>query len=82
MLKFIKIDEENYEVRVTNGNNHDWELAGKLIKDENDMWCFEYRDSIAYGYSLKEAETDLEEEFEDSKTDHMSYYFGNYKQNK
>ena len=83
MIKFIKNDEESYEVRVTNGDDYDWEVAGNLVKDEDGMWNFEYGDqSVEYEDSLEETEVDLEEEFENGQTFYMSHYFGNYKQNK
>lgn len=65
-LEFVK-DEENYEV------------AGKLVKDENGTWCFTYKDqSVAYDTNLEETEDDLRDEFENGKTDRMAYSFGNY----
>lgn len=75
-LEFVK-DEENYEVRVVNGG--DYEVAGKLVKDENRTWCFTYKDqSVAYDTDLEETEAELRDEFENGKTDNMAYSFGNY----
>ena len=75
-LEFVK-DEENYEVRVVNGD--DYEVAGELVKDENGTWCFTYKDqSIAYDDNLEETEDNLRNEFENGKTDSMAYSFGNY----
>ena len=82
MLKFIKNDEETYEVRVATGNGSDWEAAGALSKDEYGMWNFVYGgQSMEYEDSLEETEAYLKEEFENGKTDPMAYYFGNYKYN-
>ena len=79
MIKFIKDDEESYEVRVTNSDSSDWELAGKLVKDDDGMWSFEYGDqSVEYEDSLRETEVDLEEEFENGKAFYVSHYFGDY----
>ena len=75
-LGFVK-DEENYEVRVVNGDNY--EIAGKLVKDEDGTWCFNYKDqSVAYDDDLEETEDELRDEFENGKTDSMAYSFGNY----
>lgn len=75
-LEFVKT-EENYEVRVVNGD--DYEVAGELVKDENGTWYFNYGDqSIAYDNNLAEAKDNLRNEFEDGKTDSMTYSFGNY----
>lgn len=80
MIKFVK-DEENYEVRVTTGD--DYEVAGELAKDEDGVWCFSYEDQIvAYEDSLEETEDELKDEFENGKNDNMSHYFGSYKYNK
>ena len=83
MIKFIENDKNNYEVRVTNGSDYDWEVAGNLVRDEDGIWSFEDGDeSVEYEDSLEETEAELEEEFEDGKTDYMSLYFGKYKYNK
>lgn len=83
MIKFIKIDEETYEVRVTTGDESTWKLAGVLVKAKDGLWTFEYDgQGIKYEDSLEETEVDLAQEFDDGKTDHMSYYFGNYRYNK
>ena len=75
-LEFIK-DEENFEVRVINGD--DYEFAGELIKDEDGTWCFSYEDqSVAYDDDLQEAEDDLRDEFENGLTDDMAHSFGSY----
>lgn len=75
-LEFVK-DEENYEVRVVNGD--DYEIAGELVKDEDGTWCFAYEDqSVAYDDDLEEAEDDLRDEFENGKTDDMAHSFGSY----
>lgn len=75
-LEFVKT-EENYEIRVVNGD--DYEVAGELAKDKNGTWCFTYGDqSIAYDDNLEETEDDLRDEFEDGKTDNISYSFGIY----
>ena len=75
-LEFVK-DEENYEVRVTNGD--DSEVAGELVKDEDGTWCFTYEDqSVAYDDGLEETEGNLRDEFENGKTDDMIYNFGSY----
>ena len=75
-LEFVK-DEEKYEVRVANGD--DYEVAGKLDKDENGTWCFNYKDqSVAYDADLEETEDDLRDEFENGETNSMIYNFGNY----
>lgn len=81
-LEFVK-DEENYEVRVTNGDAYDWEVAGTLVKDENGVWSFDYVDdygdqSIEYEESLEETEMELKEEFENGLTDDMALSFGSY----
>lgn len=81
-LEFVK-DEENYEVRVTNGDDYDWEVAGTLVKDENGVWSFDYVDdygdqSIEYEESLEETEAELKEEFENGKNDDMALSFGSY----
>lgn len=75
-LEFVKA-EENYEVRVVNGD--DYEVAGELVSGEDGTWCFTYGDqSIAYDNNLAEAKDNLRNEFEDGKTDSMTYSFGNY----
>ena len=83
MIKFINTDEKTYEVRVTNCDGYDWEVAGNLVKDEDGMWHFEYGEQrIEYEASLGETEVDLEEEFESGKTDDMALSFGSYKYTK
>ena len=83
MLKFIKNDKESYEVRVTNGNGYDWELAGKLVKDAAGVWNFEYEDqSIEYEDSLEETKVELKEDFKNGETNDVALYFGTYKYNK
>lgn len=75
-LEFVK-DEEKYEARVVNGD--DYEVAGKLVKDEDGTWCFTYKDqSVAYDADLEETEDALRDEFENGKIDSMAYSFGNY----
>lgn len=75
-LEFVK-DEENYEVRVVNGD--EYAVAGELIKDEDGTWCFTYEDqSVAYDDDLEETEDDLRDEFESGKTDDMIHNFGSY----
>ena len=75
-LEFVK-DEENYEVRVINGD--DYEVAGELVKDEDGTWCFTYEDqSVAYDDDLEETEDDLRDEFENGKTDSVAHSFGSY----
>lgn len=75
-LEFVK-DEENYEVRVVNGD--DYEIAGEFVKDEDGTWCFTYEDqSVAYDDDLEEAEDDLRDEFENSLTGDMAHSFGSY----
>lgn len=75
-LEFVK-DEENYEVRVVNGD--EYAVAGELIKDEDGTWCFSYEDqSVAYDDDLEEVEDDLRDEFESGKTDDMIHNFGSY----
>lgn len=75
-LEFFKA-EENYEVRVVNGDNY--EVAGELVKGEDGTWCFTYEDqSVAYDNNLAEAKDNLRNEFEDGKTDSMTYSFGDY----
>lgn len=75
-LEFVK-DEENYEVRVVDGD--EYAVAGELIKDEDGTWCFTYEDqSVAYDDDLEETEDDLRDEFESGKTDDMIHNFGSY----
>lgn len=75
-LEFVKT-EENYEVRVVNGD--DYEVVGELVKDENGTWYFTYGDqSVAYDDDLEETEDNLRDEFESGKTNSMTYSFGNY----
>lgn len=83
MLKFIKNDNKNYEVRVASGDGYDWEVAGKLVKDEDGVWDFEYENqSIDYEDSLKETEVELKEDFKNGETNDIAFYFGTYKYNK
>ena len=75
-LEFVK-DEENYEVRVVNGD--DYEVAGELVKDEDGTCCFTYEDqSVAYDDDLEETEDDLRDEFENGKNDSAAHSFGSY----
>ena len=75
-LEFVK-DEENYEVRVVNGD--DYEIAGELVKDKDGTWYFNYEDqSIVYYDDLEETENDLRDEFENGLTDDMAHSFGSY----
>lgn len=65
--------------RITVVNGGDYEVAGKLVKNEDGTWCFTYKDqSIAYDADFEETEADLRDEFENGKTDNMAYSFGNY----
>ena len=75
-LEFVK-DEENYEVRVTNGD--EYAVAGELVKDEDGVWCFSYEDQcVAYDDDLEEVEDVLRDEFENGLTDDMAHSFGSY----
>lgn len=75
-LEFVK-DEENYEIRIANGD--EYAVAGGLIKDEDGTWCFTYEDqSVAYDDDLEEVEDDLRDEFENGLTDDMTHSFGSY----
>lgn len=77
MIEFAK--EESYEVRVVNGDEYDYEVAGKLAKDEDGVWHFNYGDqSIAYEDSLEETTDQLKEVFENGKNDDMALSFGSY----